>query len=326
MPDPGFPKPHAPPSFPIAGTVASPASIENTGTSPRTEIAVVGVGAVGGCIAAHLSAAGKAVLLCVRHSIDALVVDTPSGVLRENPPSATDPREVQPMPWVLLATKAHQTPDAAAWLRALAGGESTIAVLQNGVEHEARVAPYAGRAVVLPVVVECPSTRTAPGRVTQNGPARLKVPAGERGEAFARLFAGSDVEVEVVERFEDARWRKLCQNVAGGAVSALTGRTLGVTREPGVAWLARELVLECVRVARAEGVPLDDGIADEIVTSLQEGDPGAGTSMLSDRLAGASLEVDARNGAVVRLGMRHDIPTPLNRAVTAVLLAVNGDR
>lgn len=283
------------------------------------------MGAVGGCIAAHLSAAGKAVLLCVRHPVGRLAVDTPAGTLRVNPPSATDPREVNPVPWVLLATKAHQTADAAEWLRALAGGESTTAVLQNGVEHESRVAPFAGPAAVLPVVVDCPATRDAPGRVTQNGPARLTVPAGERGEAFARLFTGSGVEVDVVERFEDARWRKLCQNVASGAISALTGRTLGVSREPEVAWLARELVLECVRVARAEGVPLDDGIADEIVTSLREGDPGAGTSMLSDRLAGVPLEVDARNGAVVRIGLRHGIPTPLNRAVTAVLSAVNVD-
>lgn len=304
--------------------MTSPASIENAETSAQTEIAVVGVGAVGGCIAAHLSAVGKALLLCVRQPIDRLVVETPSGTLCESPPSATDPREVGPVPWVLLATKAHQTSGAAAWLRVLVGGESTVAVLQNGVEHESRVAPLVGSAAVLPVVVECPSTRTAPGRVTQNGPARLLVPAGERGEAFARLFAGSDVKVKVVEDFQDARWRKLCQNVAGGAVSALTGRTLGVSREPEVAWLARELVLECVRVGRAEGVSLDDRIADEIVASLQEGDPRAGTSMLFDRLAGKSLEIDARNGAVVRLGTRHGIPTPLNRAVTALLLAVNG--
>lgn len=274
-------------------------------------------------MAAHLCAAGHPVLLCARRPFEGLVVETPSGTLRAFPPVETDPQRVEPAPWVLLATKAHQTEEAAGWLRALAGTESTVAVLQNGVEHEARVAPLAPRAAVLPVVVDCPAERTAPGRVIQSGQARLTVPSGPVGDAFATLFAGTAVKLDVVEDFETARWRKLCLNV-GGAVSPLTGRTLGVTRDPEIAWLARELVLECLRVARSDGARLDDVVADEVVASLQTGDPGAGTSMLSDLLAGRPLEADARNGAVVRIGTRNGVPTPLNRAATALLLALPG--
>jgi ketopantoate reductase len=42
----------------------------------------------------------------------------------------------------------------------------------------------------------------------------------------------------------------------------------------------------------------------------------------ADRLAGRPMEVDARNGAVVRLGAKHGIPTPLNQAIVAMLDAV----
>jgi 2-dehydropantoate 2-reductase len=34
------------------------------------------------------------------------------------------------------------------------------------------------------------------------------------------------------------------------------------------------------------------------------------------------LEIDARNGVIVRKGEKHSIPTPLNRMVVALLQAV----
>jgi 2-dehydropantoate 2-reductase len=43
--------------------------------------------------------------------------------------------------------------------------------------------------------------------------------------------------------------------------------------------------------------------------------------MLYDRRAGRPLELDARNGVIVRRGARHGIPTPLNAALCAVLAA-----
>jgi 2-dehydropantoate 2-reductase len=45
--------------------------------------------------------------------------------------------------------------------------------------------------------------------------------------------------------------------------------------------------------------------------------------MLYDRLAGRALEYDALNGAVVRIGKRHGVPTPLNRAMVALLGAIS---
>jgi 2-dehydropantoate 2-reductase len=51
---------------------------------------------------------------------------------------------------------------------------------------------------------------------------------------------------------------------------------------------------------------------------------GAGdrnNSMLADRLAGRPMEIEARNGVIVRLGEKHGIPTPLNRMAVALLRA-----
>lgn len=287
-------------------------------------VAVVGAGAVGGAVAARLCAAGRDdVVLCVRAAFDALVVESPAGTLRATPRIVTTPSALQPVPWVLLATKAHQTEGAADWLRVLATCQTTVAILQNGVEHAQRVAPYAAGATLLPVVVECPAVRVAPGRIVQRAAAQLLVPATAPGRRFAQLFAGTDVSVTLTTDFVTAAWRKLCLNVAGGAITALTDRPHGVMRRPDVAQVARDLIRECLVVGRAEGAVLDDGLVEEIVTSMVLAPAEAGTSMLTDRRAGRFLEADARNGAVARIGARHGIETPLNRALTALLGAIN---
>ncbi len=182
-------------------------------------------------------------------------------------------------------------------------------------------------------ILHSPSTRrawshwtsyppTAPGRILQRRPARLTVPDGPDGRAFAALFAGSGVAVDVTGDFSTTAWRKLCQNVTGGALAALAGVPLPEVRHPRRAELARALAHECAEVARAEGADVPASLADRVAAGALVavgalGTPISGSpSTLTDRRNGCPLEADARNGAVVRIGARHGIATPENaRAV-----------
>jgi 2-dehydropantoate 2-reductase len=288
-----------------------------------SDIAVVGVGAIGGVVAARLSAAGRDIVLCVRRQFDELLLEGPDGTLKVTPTVVTSPEDVGPVGWILLATKAHQTSGTAGWLRALAATRTTIVILQNGVEHEERVRAYANGATLLPAVVDCRAGRIDPGRIIQRTPAEIVVPATDAGRAFVALCDGTALRVRTTADFATAAWRKLCVNVAGGAITALSDRTLGVVRRPEVAEVARDLIRECIAVGRAEGAMLEDELVDEIVTAMIHGPEEAGTSMLADRRLGLPLEVYARNGAVARIGVRHGIATPLNKAVTALLAAIH---
>lgn len=274
-------------------------------------------------VAARLCAAGRDVVLCVRTPFDELQLTGPDGCLTVTPSVATGPAAVGPTPWVLLATKAHQVSAAADWLRSLAGPRTTIAILQNGVEHEDRVRPHANGATLLPAIVDCRCEATAPGRIVQHTPADIAVPDTAAGRAFVAVCAGAGLGARVTADFTTVAWRKLCLNVAGGAVTALTDRPLGVVRRPDVADVARMLIRECIAVGRSEGARLDDALAGEIVSAMIDGPQDAGTSMLTDRRRGLPLEADARNGAVARIGARHGIPTPVNAALTALLTAIH---
>jgi 2-dehydropantoate 2-reductase len=285
-------------------------------------VAVVGVGAIGATVAAAAQDAGHDLVLCARRPLERVVVERPDGsevVLRA--PVLTQADSVGPAEWVLLAVKAHQTDGAAGWLRALCGAGTTVAVLQNGIDHVERVAPLVGDATVLPTVNWCPVEPAAPGRVRQRGALRLAVPEGEAGAALAALL-GDGADVAVGGDFAREAWRKLCANAVSG-VMALAGRPAEIFALDDLRSVATALARECAAVARAEGASLSDADADEVIAWIDDLPPDAGSSILTDRLAGRALEWEARNAVIGRLGRRHGIATPVSDTVAALLHAAS---
>lgn len=297
-------------------------------TASKLSIAVVGPGAVGGTIAAWLARSPLVgdLTLCARSPLDRLVVETPDGsIIEVEPRVVTEPGQItEPVDWVLIATKAYDVAGAAAWLKPLLNPNTRVAVLQNGVEHVERFTPYLPTNRILPVIVDVPAERTAPGRLQHRRNGTVTVPAGEAGAAFVALFAESVIEASTTEDFLTAAWTKLSLNCAG-AVNALTGEPGGVVRAEGVADLMREMVWECVRVGRAVGADLGDHIPDWVVERAETSPTDSVNSLLGDRLAGRPMEWDARNGVIVRLGRAHGIATPVN-AMSSTLLAAVGWR
>ncbi|MEO5774309.1 MAG: 2-dehydropantoate 2-reductase [Sphingomicrobium sp.] len=283
-------------------------------------ILLVGPGAVGGTVAAWLVHAGHEVTLAVRTPFERLRVETPERLLDATPSIICDPSEAGAADWILVATKTYDVDAAAAWL---AGMDSAkVAILQNGIEHAARFLPFVPVERLLPVMVDIPAERDAPGRIRQRGKGIMQVPAGGNGAEFANLFAATAIEVTQVEDFTTALWRKLCINVAG-AVSALTDEPSSVARRERAAELMRNLIRECIAVGRAEGAQLDDEIAETVVRHYRSSQPDSINSIHADRRAGRRTEWDARNGVVSRLGRRHGIATPVSDTVCALLAAID---
>jgi 2-dehydropantoate 2-reductase len=123
-------------------------------TDGRATIAVVGLGSVGGIIAASLCVAARHdVVACVRKPIDRLMLERPNETVEVAIRAVTDPGDATPVDWVLLCTKAHQTASAGPWLSKLCGPHTRVGVMQNGIGHAERLAPYVGDATVVPVIV-----------------------------------------------------------------------------------------------------------------------------------------------------------------------------
>jgi len=285
-------------------------------------IAIVGVGAIGGVTAALLQqAGGHELLLCVRRPMSDLSVDTPDGLVKVQASFVTDPSESSPVDWVIVSTKAYDVPGAATWLKQLCSNGAPVAVLQNGVEHRERFAPYIAIDKILPVMVDCPAERQAPDRIRQRGVMHLKVPDNALGRDFMKLFAGTQADATTVPDFLSVVWRKLCFNSAG-VLSALVLQPAGVVRAKAMADVALQIIRECAAVGRAEGANLEENVADVVLAAQQAAPADSVNSMLADRQAGRPVEIDARNGVIVRLGRRHGIPTPANSMAVALMEAL----
>ncbi len=286
-------------------------------------VAVVGVGAIGGFFGAQLIRTGHhRVVLCVRQPFPVLRLESPGGNIKREVDVLTDPTEARRVDWVLLSTKAHQTAAAQPWLKRLCDSGTRVAVLQNGVEQVENVAPLAPATEVLPTVQYCDVTAVAPGHIIHRGGGSLVVPTGPGGHDLHRVFEGTAAQILLTPDFVTAAWTKLCRCVATSAINTLTGQPHRVLRRPEIARLAMGLVAECIEVGKRAGAQFGAARPEEVV-DLSTLAPDSGSSMREDRLRGHPLEYDAQNGAVVRLGERYEIPTPLNRAITVLLAAIS---
>jgi 2-dehydropantoate 2-reductase len=290
-----------------------------------TTIAIIGPGAIGGVFAAWLGQdPDLAVTVCARTPFDRLEVETPTGEITSSPRVVTDPADARPADWVLIATKAYDAAGAARWLPSVCREDTPVVVLQNGVEHVERFAPYVPVERLVPAVIDCPAERIGPGRMRQRGPSWIVVPDSAHGRAFVPLFRRTNFDASTGD-FTTRAWAKLCIN-APGAISAILMKPTGVIQVEPIPDLTRGIVRECIAVGRAEGAKLDDSIVEAVVDGARNAPADSINSLLADRMAGRPMEIDARNGAVVRLGRRHGIPTPLNEMAVALLVAAQDAR
>jgi 2-dehydropantoate 2-reductase len=285
-------------------------------------IAIIGAGAIGSVIAALLQQSGShELILCTRRPLPELLVETPEGPVEIHAKVLTDPHAAREVDWVLVATKAYDVASAAFWLPRLRATGAPVAVLQNGVEHRERFALYMPIDAILPVVVDCPAERKSPSHVVQRGTMHLKAPANDLGEAFIHLFAGTAADAVVVPDIATVAWRKLCHN-AVGVLPTLLLQPQSVLRGEALSDVARDIIRECIAVGRAEGAELDDSVVEAVIEAYHSGAPDGINSLHADRLAGRPLELDARNGVIVRMGKKHGIATPANGMAVALLEAM----
>ena len=287
-----------------------------------TSIAIIGPGAIGGTVAAWLAQnPALDITVCARTPLDDIRVETPGGVITAKPTVLTDPAKATPVDWVMVATKTYDVEATKPWLDRLVAQGTRVAIIQNGVEHVRLFEHLVPAEQLVPVIINLPAARHAPGRITQSRHGLIWVPAGENGDALVALFAHSEIEAAADADFASRAWVKLCGN-CGAIVPALTLRATGPVWSDELEAIVRGLAEECAAVGRAEGAVVPQAVIDGVVDNARNAAEGSiAGSIHADRLAGHQMEVDARNGVIVRLGEKHGIPTPMNRLLVTLLKA-----
>jgi len=292
----------------------------------RATVAIIGIGNIGGVVAAALLAADRHnVMACARNPIKRLVLESPDGTVQTPLSIVTDPADAEPVDWVLLCTKTHQTPSTAPWLSRLCNSSTRVAVLQNGIDHVSRLTPLVAGATVIPTIVYYNGERLAEDhfRFRPVGNHDLAMADDAGGQAFADLLGCTPFRVLLSTDFKTLAWLKLLINAVANPITALTLQRQAVLRRDDVRALSIAVLDEAVAVARADGAVLAADQSRLSLATLLTYPPEVGTSMYFDRLAGRTLEVDALTGAIVAAGERLGIATPLNRSFQTLLRAIS---
>ena len=301
-------------------------------TWPR--VAVVGAGAVGGYFGGMLARAGAPVTLIGRPvhvnvwAREGLTID---GVtVRETIPvaAATGIGAARDAELVLVCVKSPDTEGSARELAQHVPDGALVLSLQNGVDNVARMRAAAGLDPIAAVVYVAASMPAA-GRIKHGGrgdlligdlPGRTRPPRTDDLNRVAGWFEAAGVPCRVSPEIEADLWIKLITNAALNAISALLNApyghivSIGESRE-----MLRQVVGECVAVARAGGVPLPPADFVDMVWRFAQHVPHVYSSTAQDLARGKRTEIDALNGYVVRRGAELGVPTPVNQALLTLV-------
>lgn len=295
-------------------------------------VVVCGAGAVGASFAGRLHAHDPAAVSVAargerraRLERDGLTVNGRRFPVRCLPPGEGG----VPADLLLVAVKTHHLPaaaeDARAWVR-----DGTIVVsLMNGIGNEAILARALGAEKVLHGFVLGNDVVRDGSRVTYTRFGELVFGAASNDPSDPRVVAVKDaldragIPCAVPADIHREQWWKFVLNVGVNQVSAVLRAPYAAFRDvPQVRELTRLASLEAAAVARAEGVRIADEEVEGIFPILETLAPGGKTSMLQDVEAGRKTEVEAFAGAVLRLGARHGVPTPVNALLATLIGAL----
>jgi len=297
-------------------------------------IAVFGTGAVGGYFGGRLVQSGEDVVFIARGEhlkalhTKGLRVDSIKGDFLVKPVHVTDdPAEAGKVDVVLVGVKAWQVLEAAQAMRPLVGPETFVVPLQNGVEASSQLAAVLGSQHVLGGLAKIISLIVGPGHVRHAGAepyvafGELDNRVSERGERLRQAFVRAGVRVEIPPDIQAALWDKFLFVVSLGGVGAVTRAPIGVMRSvPETRQILGQAMREIFNVARAREIVLPEDVIDKTMAFVDGLPPGGTTSLQRDIIEGKPSELDAWNGAVVRLGQEVRVITPLHSFIYHSLL------
>ncbi|MGH3136762.1 MAG: ketopantoate reductase family protein [Gaiellaceae bacterium] len=294
-------------------------------------VCVIGAGTIGSLFAGHLAQIVEvSVLTRRREHADALnkrgLRVTGRASLEARLRATVDPDELPDFDLGIIACKGTDLDAVASSLEGHFAGAMMMTV-QNGLGAEAVVRRY-GRWPLLSAITFMSGTRHSDTEVeyvldtpTWLGPyddAPL-----ERAEEVAELIVSAGLRAEVFADLRPAQWSKLIFNATVNGVAALTGlpheRHFAAEAGPDdLGTLVRELMDEGKAVAAGAGIELREDPWQMNVHATQRGSAHR-PSMLEDVEAGRPTEVESINGALVREAEKVDVPTPLQRALHALV-------
>ncbi len=150
-------------------------------------------------------------------------------------------------------------------------------------------------------------------------------------DELCRAIRAGGIPCEITDAIEKDLWAKMLYNCALNPLGAILGVPYGaLAQQPSTKALMNEIVEEVFAVMLAAGYRTHWQKAEEFLDVFYErlvpDTAEHKSSMLQDIAAGKRTEIDALNGAVIRLADAHGLDVPYNHAVYNLIKFIEGGR
>jgi 2-dehydropantoate 2-reductase len=284
----------------------------------------MGAGAVGCYYGGMLARAGHDVVLIGRpQHVEAverrgLRLETQTFDEHIRVSASTEASAVQGAQLMLFCVKSTDTESGAAAIKPHLAPDALVVSLQNGVENADRLRALLPQEVVAAVVYVA-TEMPGPGHVRHHGRGELVIEPSKAGEDLARALIAAGVPTAISDNVRGELWTKLILNCAYNALSAIPQLPYGrLVKCEGITRVMRDLVDECLAVAKADGVTIPGDI-DAAVRKIAETMASQYSSTAQDLARGKRSEIDHLNGLIVRRGETLGVATPANRLLHAIV-------
>lgn len=298
------------------------------------KIGIIGAGGVGGFFGGRLVHAGCDVtfvargrhLQAMREAGLVIESDAHEAIRLPRVKATDDPAAVGPVDIVLIAVKLWDTEAAVAAAKAMAGPDTAVLSLQNGVIKDDILRRAFGEAQVMGGVGYVATHIARPGVIRQTGKLQRLVIGeydgrrSERAEWLLDALLRAGVQAEISDDIRRTLWEKYTFLVGLSGTTATMRLPIGPIRtNPQTRAFLFDLMQEVVAVGLAHGVALPEDYAHDRLAFADTVSPDMTSSMHHDLEAGNRLEVEWLSGGVAQLGRPVGVPTPANRAVWDIL-------
>jgi len=232
---------------------------------------------------------------------------------------------------IILTVKSYDTASAIEQVKPLVGKDTLVMVAQNGYGNYETVAAAVGKEHALLARVIFGVKLPAPGRAEVTVIAddvRIGQPEGavdpDRIKAIATAINVAGIPAACAGNVAAILWDKILYNAALNPLGAVLECTYGqLAEDPGTRLIMDRIIDEIFLVAQAHDMPLNwktpGEYREHFYTKLVPPTAKHFPSMYYDVKAGKRLEIDALNGAIVRLAYEKGISVPVNETITLLI-------
>ena len=230
---------------------------------------------------------------------------------------------------IIVAVKSYGLSEVLDNIKNFVCRDTLIISLINGITSEKIISEKYGREKVLYSFFLGHSAMRKDNVIKQDGVYKIEFGAEnpkdeENVLRLKKFFETAKINYTICEDIVYSLWKKFMLNVCVNQVSAILKMTFGeMTANPCCMDFLEKIMREVANIAEAEGIKNTNLMITETKQCIKTMMPEGKTSMFQDVEAGRMLETDIFSGTVIKLGLKHNIPTPYNQVLHDMLQIIN---